>query len=202
VFCFVGVSMLVSCAPHAVHSDPQPLVSRDYVDLQPGWRIRVVTPIQKSGEFKVQFKKTAESGIDNVVQTAGDDFLGYELSYYTVRPREGTGIKIVFSSADLKKQGKTVPESHPVAALFELPENLRHVRLVFLTRLSTADHNQAILASSSLDQLDTLTNQVRANPVENCTRSAEFACSWIPEGIAVQPEKPESQHGKKWIPAS
>jgi hypothetical protein len=188
------------CAHRIVQSAPEPLVERSYVDLQPGWRVRVITPIQKSGKFKVQLQETA--GDSTHVLTTGDDFLGYETSYYAVSAGKGAGVALAFASAELKKEGKTVRQSHPLVALFDLPENARYVRLVFLIRASQADHNQVILASSNLNELDALTQRVQANPAETCMKSAESFCSWVPEGISVQPEKLESARGKNWVPAT
>jgi len=50
---------------------------RYYIDLEPGWRLRVVTPILKDGGYVVKTQgETVEPG-----------FLGYEVSFYDVRAR-------------------------------------------------------------------------------------------------------------------
>jgi hypothetical protein len=199
--CFAIAASLTNCAHRAVHSDARPFVDRSYVDLQPGWRIRVITPILKSGKFKVQLHEIAGSN-DPLAVATGDDFLGFETSYYAVNDREGAGVTVVFASAELKKEDKTVRQPRPLVDLFDLPENARYVRLVFLVRVSQADHDQVILAASNLGGLDALTERVQANPIENCTKSAESFCSWVPEGISVQPEKLESARRKNWVPAT
>lgn len=199
--CFAIAASLPGCAYRAVHSDAKPFVDRGYVDLQPGWRIRVITPILKSGKFKVQLHEIAGSN-DPLAVATGDDFLGFETSYYAVNAREGTGVAIAFASAELKKEGKTVRQTRPLITLFDLPENAHYVRLVFLVRVSQADHDQVILAANDPGELDALTQRVQANPVENCTKSAESFCSWVPEGISVQPEKLESARRKNWVPAT
>ena len=105
--CFAIAVSLTGCAHRAVPSEATPIVDRSYVDLQPGWRIRVITPILKSGKFKTQLHEIAGSN-DPFALTAGDDFLGYETSYYTVNAREGTGVAVAFASAEQRKEGKTV----------------------------------------------------------------------------------------------
>jgi hypothetical protein len=192
---------LTGCAHRAVPSEATPIVERNYVDLQPGWRIRVITPILKSGKFKTQLHEVAGSH-DPLALTAGDDFLGYETSYYIVSAREGAGVAVAFASAELKKEGKTVRQPHPLVTLFDLTQNARYVRLVFLVRVSQADHDQVILAASNLDDLEALTQRVQADPIENCTKSADSYCAWIPEGISVQPEKLKSARSKNWVPAT
>ena len=86
--------------------------------------------------------------------------------------------------------------------LFDLPESVRYVRLLFLTRVSQTEHDQAVLGSSSLADLDALQKRVEDNPPENCKIQPEGICSWVPAGIAVQPEKRTPASGKNWIPAT
>lgn len=53
-FCIALSAALTGCSlrePRATAQVMQPQANRSYVDLEPGWRIRVVTPILKSGKF-------------------------------------------------------------------------------------------------------------------------------------------------------
>src|SRR5437764_528004 len=52
-------------------------------DLQPGWRIRVVIPLTKSGKYKVETSTTQTSG-NTIELKASDDLLGYEEDFYEV----------------------------------------------------------------------------------------------------------------------
>jgi len=88
-----------------------------------------------------------------------------------------------------------------VVSLFDFPETIRYVRLLFLTRVSDTEHDAAVLAASSLAALDALTSKVEANPSGNCTAQPEGICSWIPQGIAVQPQKRDPRNSRAWIPA-
>ena len=72
------------------------------------------------------------------------------------------------------------------------------MRLLFLTRSSDRDHDQAILSGSSAEQLELITNLVQSNPVEACKAHSGTSCVWVPAGVAVRPEK---KRGREWVPA-
>ncbi len=133
--------------------------------------------------------------------SAGDDFVGYETSYYRVGPAGDSGVSIEFRSASVAIQGKESRKPQPMVKLFDLPASARHVRLVFLTRVSAADHNQAILAAAALNDIDRITELVQSDPAANCKTQADIYCEWVPQGIAVRAEEPDPAHRGKWIPA-
>ncbi len=202
LFSIAIAATLAGCFGCAAHKAPTsalpPSVHRGYVDLEPGWRIRVVTPILKSGKFIVHAEAVQSSGNEIVVK-ASDDFIGYEIAYYSVKAQAGGGIFIRFSSAETVKDGKAAKQPRPLVPLFDLPANMRFVRLVFLLRVSEADHDQGILAAASLAELDALTQRVQAEPEKNCTTAPEAFCSWIPRGIAAQPEKRNPARRNEWV---
>lgn len=191
--------ILPGCASRIRPVEPPPPIDRGYVDLQPGWRLRVVTPVLKSGKYKADFKETAARG-GGVQLEVGDDFVGYETSYYEVGAAT-SGVVVRFTSAKVTVNGGESPRPQPLVRLFDLPASTRHVRLVFLTRISRADHNQAILAAAKLDELNRLTSDVRADPTANCRSQSESYCEWVPEGIAVRAERRDPANRKNWIPA-
>jgi hypothetical protein len=192
---------LTGCAVRTPHEGTSAFIDRSYVDLEPGWRIRVVSPILKSATFKVQTEEAPTSGATIALKTT-DDFVGFETDYYAVNAPNGHGSLIEFSSAEVKRNGRRIKRPQPLLPLFEFPERVHYVRLLFLTRVSKTEHDQAILGASSLAELDTLTRRVEASPVENCKMQPEGICSWVPSGISVQPEKRTAETGKTWIPAS
>jgi hypothetical protein len=138
---------------------------------------------------------------NTVTLFAGNDFLGYETAYYAVAKRKLRGVRIALSSAETTKDGSTTPQAAPVAHLFQLPSNARYVRLLYLQRMSEADHNMAVLASNRMSHLQSLTAQVEADPSACIGHDSNF-CSWIPAGIAVRPESPQLINGvTQWTPA-
>jgi hypothetical protein len=198
----VLASILAACSgrvpPQISRNTEHPQPDYDYVDLQPGWRIKVVTPILKSGKFVTDAQVVGQKGNQMIVKV-GPDFVGYELAYYAVRAHSGGGVSIRFSSAQIFRNGRPTKQSRPTVPLFDLPTNMSFIRLIFLIRVSKADHDQGILAASSLGQLEELTRDVEIDPEGNCRAFAEAVCSWIPRGIAAQPEHRNPAHRNEWL---
>jgi hypothetical protein len=192
---------VAGCAVRKPHDEMGAFVDKSYVDLEPGWRVRVVTPILSSGKFKMQPNEVQTEGKAVVLKT-GNDFVGYETDYYEVSAQNVDGVAVRFGSAEFTSNGKSRKRSQPLVPVFDLPESVRYVRLLFLTRVSQTEHDQAVLGSSSLADLDALQRRVEDNPPENCKIQPEGICSWVPAGIAVQPEKRTPASGKNWIPAT
>lgn len=192
--------VLTACAPRRVQVPAPAATEPNYIDLQPGWRLRVVTPILRSGGYRLQPLDQQAVG-NTIAVSTGTDFLGYETAYYGVRAR-GRGVRVEFNSAEISQDGKTALQPQPVAHLFQLPRNARYVRLIYLLRTSQADHDMAVVATGEMDALATLTSEVQADPSSGCrTDSARF-CSWIPAGIAVRPEIRKDVDGvNQWVPA-
>jgi hypothetical protein len=128
--------------------------------------------------------------------TAGDDYVGYETSFYSVDPAINNGVRLTFSSAEVVKNGKHVRSARPLLKLFDLGDGSYHVRLLFMVRESQADHDVAIVAAKNRNSLDETTRAVQANP-DACHRRTEVECYWVPQGIAVRPERKDGRH---WLP--
>jgi hypothetical protein len=193
--------VLTACAPRRVQV-PSPAATEPsgYIDLQPGWRLRVVTPILRSGGYRLQPVDQQATG-NTITVSTGEDFLGYETAYYAVRAH-GPGVRIAFSSAEISQDGKTALQPQPVAHLFQLPRNTTYVRLIYLLRTSKADHDMAVVAATKMDALDGLTHQVQADPSSGCRSDSRSFCSWIPAGIAIRPEIQSEVDGvNQWAPA-
>jgi len=200
---FLAVLCLISvgCYKASPRWPRSGFTDRSYVDLQPGWRIKVVAPILSSGGFKVRTEEVHNS--DGTVSLRTEKgFQGYETDYYHVSSPEDGRPTVTFDTAEfVGTNGKKARKPKPVFPLFEFTGNIKYVRLLFLTRVAENEHDGAVLASSSLADLDTLTSLVESNPSTNCKAQPDGLCSWIPEGIAVQPEKRDPQNPKAWIPA-
>ena len=190
--------MLAGCAAHRIRATPEPPALENsgyFIDLKPGWRLRVVTPILKSGGYQLRTSSPETSGASITVSAA--DFIGFETAYYVVSGPEAGDLRIEFLSATSTKGGETAPQPRPLVRLFDLPAGVRFVRLIYLTRISQADHDMAVVASDQKETLDALTSAVQANP-GNCDTQGSVSCSWVPGGIAV---RPELRKAGEWIPA-
>lgn len=196
---FVLAAFCLGCAVHKPQQASQAIATHSYVELQPDWRIRVVVPILKSGGYSMKLQEI-KSDNGTVQLKTPNDFLGYEIDYYGVQAREAGGIAVRFQSAEVHmNDGKTSHRPEPRLPIFQLPPDVRFVRLAFLSRVTPTEHDAVILAASSRDDLESLTTHVETNPSRACTNSEQQACSWVPEGVSVQPEK---KKGRQWIPAT
>jgi len=184
MLCGAGCGSRQATAPVA----PKPLAGT-FLDLQPGWRLRVITPLIAGGGYVVKPASAQEQGKTITLRT-GTEFLGYETAYYDVRE----GLAVRFSGAETMRDGKSAPQPRPVHPLFRMSRGMKHMRLVFLERGSDAEHDMAILTSKNLPELDALTVRLRATPATAC----EKGCEWVPAGIAV---RAETQRNGSWIPA-
>ena len=98
------------------------------------------------------------------------------------------GYQVLFqlSHADVWEKGKTHRRNKPLLDVFAAAAGAHYVRLVFLVRVSQADHDMAIVAADDAAALDELTRAVTHRA--EC-RSAQHAfCRWVPNGVAVTPE--------------
>jgi hypothetical protein len=124
------------------------------------------------------------------------------VAHYAVEGKKGGRVRVEFSSADVTRDGKTESQLQPIAPLFQLARRPNYLRLIYLIRVSQADHNMAVAAASRLDALDAITRAVEANPADGCKVHRDASCWWIPDGIAVRPEALKTVNGiEKWVDA-
>ena len=100
----VAAALLCGCSARRISTVTPPhfgLASdRSYIDVEPGWRLRVITPILSLGGFRLAAKETAaQPGAAVEIRTDGE-FLGYETAYYALEPR-GTGLRVRLTSVEL-----------------------------------------------------------------------------------------------------
>lgn len=164
-----------------------PVKSPDFVDLLPNWQVREITPIFTSGGF-VAKGITVEQG--NTITISDTDFEGYETAMYALNPKPGGGVDARLASVETNKGGQIVKEPKPRVMLFQFPRRVRYIRLLYLLRISTADHNMAVLGSNDADELNALTKQVQSDPENGCRNLRRAYCSWVPQGIAVTAVEP------------
>ena len=192
--------VLAGCATRPDRTPGPPAftpAASSYIDLEAGWRLRVVTPILKSGGYRLESTAQQLSG-NTITAEVSADFLGYEVAYYAVRAHG----RIELVSVEVTRDGKTVPQSQSAARLFQLPRGAWHVRLIYLLRASHQDHDMAVAAARDKDALEALTQRVLENPSVGCRSAGKAACSWIPPGIAVVAEVPNQVDGaEQWVPA-
>ncbi len=169
--------------PVAVNS---PKVDNFYMDLQPDWKLRIIVPLFKSGGFSDPDMEQQAAGAE--ISVHSDALTGYTVSSYAILGGRKGRVRLKFLSSDVTRDGKTVLTSKRPSLPFQLPRGTEHIRLIYLVRVSRADHNMAVVASKSLEALNSFTARLQANP-SACISSDALLCSWIPTGVAVRPER-------------
>jgi hypothetical protein len=147
--------------------------------------VHVVVPLLKSGEFRSDLVEQKAEG--NTISLRASNLVGYTNSSYMVtgKPRS---VHLTFVSAQETRDGKPTMLPAPPGLPFQLPPKSELVRLVFLVRVSQADHNMAVLGAKRLELLDAFTKRLMDDP-SICRGTGEVFCSWVPAGVAVRPEK-------------
>lgn len=164
-----------------------PAPVRTYIDLQPGWRLTLITPIV--GKFT-----TSTAGLNVTIQLDPKSQFGFERTLYNVLPKG-----LAWQQSIRTLDGKETQASAPELNLFPKPASKTRLRLLFLTRASDQNYNTAILFAPNLKSLEAFTVAVRANPDQACQPGKKQSCIWIPPKVAARPEKP-SANGS-FIPA-
>lgn len=159
--------------------------NRSYVDLQAGATVRVVVPLLKSGEFRSSFVQENAEG--NTVSMKAPDLIGYSTSIYTAVGKNGD-VRLKWVSAQKSENGNRTPLDTAPPLPFDLPQKQEHVRLIFLVRVSQADHNMAIVAAKRPEALEYFTEELNQHP-SLCPAQSPVFCSWVPAGVAVRVEK-------------
>jgi hypothetical protein len=184
--CAAVLSVSAGCVPKAVHPPERTApATDDYLDLQPGARLRILVPTNKSEGYQFATEAARESG--NAIILSSPNPVGYEVSYYSVQGQRHGNVRLRFASAEMTKDGETRQEKRARALPFPLPLQAEHIRLIFLVRSSRADHNMAIAASKQLDDLNSFTDRFKGNP-DICKSEGAIFCTWVPQGVAVRPE--------------
>jgi hypothetical protein len=156
-----------------------------YMDLEPGSVLRIVMPLLKPGAVGSGLAEREVNG--NTITLSADDLAGYTTAHYSVTGNKRSGVRLRFLSAEETRNGNTIPMPQPPKLPFDLPQRTEHLRLIYLVRVSQADHNMAIVGSKRVDAVDAFTKRLREEPAI-CKTSGDIFCSWVPASIAVRPE--------------
>jgi len=184
IVAFAAALLMAACSVKHVTAVKPPAETQtggnSYTDLLPGTTVRIVLPLLEEGK-SVKFETPAQPGTITVHGIAG-----YRIVRYAV-VGDANGVQLRFASSEASRDGKTTREEKPPRLPFALPRGTKHIRLVYMIRLSHADHNMAIVAARRLDRLDAFTEQLNGSP-DVCGHKRDVFCCWVPNEIAVRPE--------------
>lgn len=186
--CITALVATAGCSRKEISvSTPPGALKRDnsFVDLEPGWTVRIVMPLLKSGTVSPGLVEQKSTG--NTISLSAENLIGYTTAHYAVAGKKGAGVRLAFMSAEETRNAETLPMSRPPTLPFALPNKTEHVRLIYLVRASQADHNMAIAGAKRIEALNAFTSRLIEDPTA-CQVSSAIFCSWVPAGIAVRPE--------------
>ena len=167
-----------------------------YVDLVAGSRLKVVSPILRDPAQRDNFIVETPTGSGDrslaVVVKPTSNFLGYETVWYKIEPRpDGIGERIAFVSGESRIGDQVETEASPRTDYFVFAPDAVCFRLFFLTRISKADHDIAILGAPTIAALDEMTSRLQENP-QDCRM-----CVMIPQDVAVVAHFAVTVNGKE-----
>jgi len=172
-----------------------------YVDVGPENRLKVVAPIMREGAapgasaIGGPAEVSGAGGKINVTLRASKELLGYETAWFGIQPLSGKpGSRIVFLTAEDNMSGKVSNPEKPRVDYFHFAPDSAYYRLFYLTRISRADHDLAVLAAPTKAELEDRTRRFAADP-DVCASIG--SCVLIPRESAVVPHILVSAAGKE-----
>ena len=159
-----------------------------YVDLGPGNRLQVDSPIFRDGTRSDApvIDSTVTSGTShsiNVDVKPSPALLGFERAWYAVVPRLGQpGYSIVPLSAERHINGQTEARPVPTTNYFRFDHDAAWYRLLY-----RADRTIVVIGATSYAELDRRAKQVDADLVA-CQSLAGHSCALVPANVGVNPD--------------
>jgi len=201
--------LLIGCA-HRVATPlaEPPSVRLPYLDLQAGWRLSIVSPLETAA---IPARATDPSSIRSTAEgpparqqltleeNAPENF-GYLQAWVEIRA-SGKGVRFRTGKARLVRTESTAQGPLPQSLREVFPHGEGVARLLFLTRAAEVEHDMALLQASTVEELDTLTNAILQGSTSKCTSTKRSSCAWVPQGVAIRAEKPGAGGAAvTWVP--
>ncbi len=144
-----------------------------YIDLRPGYRVRVVSPIFREGAppeadiiaNTANVAQTSKHGLTLELRSS-PDLLGFEIAWYAVTPRKkGPGAHIVAMSAERHIDGEIERLPTPASNAFPFDPSAGYFRQLFLSRLiTTPQHDILVLAGRTPAELESRFERLSRSP--------------------------------------
>ena len=181
-----AMAFLGSCIRHPV-SKPAATIAKEqsYLDLKRGDRLRVVLPLRKAQDAGAEWSNVEQHGAS--ITLSASQPVGFQIVKYQADGGHRGKVKLRFVSSETMIDGKAFLRASAPELPFRLPDRPGHLRLIYLVRVSQADHNMAIMSAPTMEMLNSFTNEVMRNAA-TCGKSGEVFCEWVPTGVAVRPE--------------
>ena len=173
---------------YAVHFGNE--VRAEFMDFLPGQQLRIVGPVFRDGPNSkasavgpvVSTQGGPEGGLNSAVR-ASPDLIGYEESWFAVRPGADGALRLEHQRTKSFQQGEVVTLVGPQATSFAFLSGARFMRMIYLVRVAEGhDHDLPFVKAPTRRELD--------------ARSA----AWSPNRVAVL--RATRRTGALWAPAS
>jgi len=159
------------------------------INLEPGFRLKVVAPLLQSGFKEVKIVQAPKSDGGALAFTA-EGLDGYETAYYAVQPRDGGGIQFVLSSVEQNRMSVISHPDKPTGFQFQLVPDARYFRLMFLRRASIADRDISLLGAPEWGPMLDSARRFDTVPgaVNDCGQVPGLACVALTKQTAILAE--------------
>lgn len=154
-----------------------------YLDLAPGNRLRVILPV---GDTLKAVQQGSSSGREHGTQTISAGVVGYRTVYFRVVGPQRGRVHLSFESSATSTNGTTVRDSGRPRLPFQLPDGRGYLRLLYLVRQSSADHNMAVVLARNATALATFTERFNTDPNVCREKGEDVVCTWIPSGVGLR----------------
>ena len=163
-----------------------------YLDLRPGYRIRVTRPLLREGAapdaaaLSDRLDVEAAEGLNlTITVETSEDLIGFERAWYAVLPR-AAGAEIQALTATQHIDGETMEFERPSRADFPFDPSAGYFRLLFLSRMEESPSNDILaLGAPTPAALEARYERVRDDP-ERCASEPGF-CIRAPRDVAFLP---------------
>lgn len=159
------------------------------INLEPGFRLKVLAPILKPGFREVKILQ-APRATGGPLEMTVEGLEGYETAYYAVQPRDGGGVQFSLSSVEQNRMNVVTHTSEAKAFELRPAPDARFFRLMFLRRASVADRDISLLGApqwglllDSARRFDTI-----AGTVDDCDKVPGLTCVAVSKQVAILSE--------------
>jgi hypothetical protein len=159
------------------------------VNLEPGFRLKVLAPLLKPGFQEVKVVQPANPSAGPLEMTV-EGLEGYETAYYAVQPRDGGGVQFALASVEQNRMDVVTHASEAGAFQLHVDPSARFFRLMFLRRASVADRDISLLGApqwslllDSAHRFDTI-----AGTVDDCGKVSGLSCVAVSKQVAILAE--------------
>jgi hypothetical protein len=169
-----------------MHADD---ISAGFLDLGPGNRLEVISPILREGApaDAPLIETTGVAGNDRNIEVtlrASPNLVGHETAWYGFEPKPGGGATIAPITASASVRGIVMPLERPATNYFTFASDTSYYRLFYKPEEQTA----VVVGAASREQLP--------HNLAGCGQPGGLQCITLPSRVGINPYLEVSVNGK------